>query len=128
MTTEDQSCEQERKEERPVEPKSYGFSMNPFPGLVTLLVGIMMSSHHQDSMVSTMIHKQWGTLLVAAAFCRGLTYIIYYIAPPTSTLPGRPPTELVTSFCLMAGGFIFMASVSQGFSSSIRLTNIGTGS
>jgi hypothetical protein len=62
-------------------------------------------------MVSTMIHSQWGTLLVGAAFARAATYIIFYLSPPTSVLPGRPPTELITAFCLMAGGMIFMASV-----------------
>jgi hypothetical protein len=92
-------------------PKSYRFSMNPIPALVVLLLGIMMSSHHQESMVSTMIHKQWGTLLVGAAFARAATYLLFYLSPPTSILPGRPPTELITAFCLMAGGFIFMASV-----------------
>lgn len=91
-------------------PKSYRFSMNPLPALVVLLLGMMMSSHHQESMVSTMIHKQWGTLLVGAAFARALTYVIFYLAPPTSMLPGRPPSELITAFCLMAGGFVFMAS------------------
>ena len=99
-------------------PKSYAFSMNPIPALVVLLVGIMMSSHHQESMVSTMIHKQWGTLLVAASFARALTYVIFYLAPPTSVLPSRPPSELITAFCLMAGGFIFMASVSLSVSVS----------
>lgn len=84
--------------------------MNPIPALIVLLLGLMMSSHHQESMVSTMIHKQWGTLLVGAAFARALTYVIFYLAPPTSMLPGRPPSELITAFCLMAGGFIFMAS------------------
>ena len=93
-------------------PKSYQFSMNPIPALVVLLLGMMMSSHYQESMVSTMIHKQWGTLLVGAAFARATTYILSYLSPPTSILPGRPPTELITAFCLMAGGFIFMASVS----------------
>ncbi|KAG9229641.1 integral membrane protein-like protein [Amylocarpus encephaloides] len=91
-------------------PKSYGFSTNPLPGLVTLLVGVIMSSHHQDSMVSTMIHKQWGNMLVGGAFARGATYVIFYLKPPTSALPGRPPTEIITAFCLMAGGFIFMVS------------------
>lgn len=91
-------------------PKSYRFSMNPVPALIVLLLGMMMSSHHQESMVSTMIHKQWGTLLVGAAFARAATYVIFYLSPPTSMLPGRPPTELITAFCLMAGGFIFMAS------------------
>lgn len=98
-------------EEGAVEPpKSYRLSMNPLPALIVLLLGMMMSSHHQESMVSTMIHKQWGTLLIGAAFARALTYVIFYLAPPTSMLPGRPPSELITAFCLMAGGFIFMAS------------------
>ncbi|KAL2072340.1 hypothetical protein VTL71DRAFT_11683 [Oculimacula yallundae] len=92
------------------EPQSYRFSMNPLPALIILLLGKMMSSHHQESMVSTMIHAQWGALLMGAAFARGVTYIFYYLSPPTSILPGRPPTELITSFCLMAGGMIFMAS------------------
>jgi hypothetical protein len=98
-------------------PKSYRFSMNPLPALIVLLLGMMMSSHHQESMVSTMIHKQWGTLLVGAAFARALTYVIFYLAPPASMLPGRPPSELITAFCLMAGGFIFMASAKDTVSS-----------
>jgi hypothetical protein len=94
-------------------PKSYMFSMNPIPALIVLLLGLMMSSHHQASMVSTMVHKQWGTLLVGAAFARALTYIIFYLSPPVSILPSRPPSELITAFCLIAGGLIFMASVSD---------------
>ena len=39
-------------------PKTYHFSMNPFPGLIILLLGLMMSSHQQASMISTMIHKR----------------------------------------------------------------------
>ncbi|KFZ02629.1 hypothetical protein V500_00060 [Pseudogymnoascus sp. VKM F-4518 (FW-2643)] len=91
-------------------PRSYKVSMNPIPALMVLLLGVMMSSHHQSSMVSTMIHKQWGTLLMGASFARGLTYIIFYLSPPTSFLPSRPPSELITAFCLMAGGLVFMAS------------------
>ncbi|KAL3426176.1 membrane protein C3B8.06 [Phlyctema vagabunda] len=91
-------------------PPSYKISMNPLPALIILLLGLMMSSHHQHSMISSMIHKQWGTLLAGAALSRTLTYIIFYLAPPTSIFPSRPPTELITAFCLMAGGLIFMAS------------------
>ena len=91
-------------------PKTYNFSMNPIPALIVLLLGLMMSSHHQESMVSTMMHSQWGTLLVGAAFARAATYILFFISPPTSIFPSRPPTELITAFCLMAGGTIFMAS------------------
>ncbi|MCJ1256359.1 hypothetical protein MMC24_004180 [Lignoscripta atroalba] len=92
------------------QPRTYGFSLNPLPGLIILLLGLMMSSHHQASMVSTMIHKQWGTLFVGAALARGVTYILTYLSPPTSVLPSRPPSELVVAFCLISGGLIFMAS------------------
>ena len=91
-------------------PKTYSFSMNPFPGLIILLLGLMMSSHHQASMVSTMVHKQWGTLFVGFALARATTYILQYVAPPSSYLPSRPPSEIISSFCLISGGLIFMAS------------------
>ena len=80
------------------------------PGLVIMLLGIMMSSHHQNSMVSTMMHAQWGTLFAGFAVARAATYIILYIKPPTSHFPARPPSELVSSFCLTAGGMMFMFS------------------
>ena len=91
-------------------PNTYRCPMNPFPGIIILLLGITMSSHHQSSMVSTMLHKQWGTLLASAALARGVTYILMYLSPPRSTLPSRPPSELVTAFCLISGGLVFMAS------------------
>jgi Protein of unknown function (Ytp1) len=84
--------------------------MNPLPALVILLLGVMMSSHHQDSMVSTAVHKQWGTLLVGFALARAVTYVLFFISPPTSHFPSRPPSELVAAFCLISGGLIFMAS------------------
>jgi Protein of unknown function (Ytp1) len=93
-------------------PRSYSISMNPIPALIILLLGLVMSSHHQASMVSTMVHKQWGILLASAALARATTYILFYLSPPTSFFPSRPPSELITTFCLMAGGIIFMASVS----------------
>lgn len=94
-------------------PKTYNFSMNPMPGLIILLLGIMMSAHRQESMVGTMVHKQWGTLFVGFALARSVTYCLFFISPPTSVYAARPPSELVSSFCLVSGGLIFMASVSR---------------
>lgn len=109
----DYSAEMEREELQ--HPKTYKFSLNPIPALVIMLLGIMMSSHHQESMTSTMVHAQWGNLLLGASFARGLTYVIMYIRPPKSVYPSRPPTELLAAFGLIAGGIIFMASVSYIF-------------
>jgi hypothetical protein len=92
------------------QPRQYRFSMNLMPSVVILLLGKMMSSHHQDSMLSAMIHGQWGSMFMGVAFARCLTYITMYIAPPTSFLPARPPTEIITSFCLVAGGLTFIIS------------------
>ena len=94
-------------------PRQYEFSVNPIPALVILLLGIMMSSHTQTSMVGSMIHKQWGNLLTGAAFARGFSYVLMYLRPPKSVLPSRPPTELLASFGLISGGLLFMASVSS---------------
>ena len=101
------------------EPESYSFSTNPIPALVILLLGIMMSSHTQASMVSSMVHKQWGSLLTGASFARGLTYVVMWLRPPRSVYPSRPPTELLTAFGLISGGIIFMASVSLSLSLSL---------
>ncbi len=96
--------------ERRTQPKHYKTSLNPMPALIIMLLGVMMSSHHRDSMVSTMVHKQWGTLLVGFAIARLCTYVVHYISPPSSVYPSRPPTELISSFCLISGGLVFMAS------------------
>lgn len=96
-------------------PITYSVSLNPIPALVIMLLGLMMSSHHQHSMVSSMMHKQWGMLFTAAALARGITYITLYLVPPSSYLPSRPPSELIASFCLVSGGLIFMGSVSIPF-------------
>lgn len=92
------------------QPRQYRFSMNPMPALIILLLGKMMSSHHQTSMLSTMIHSQWGSMFMGFALARALTYITLYVRPPTSYLPSRPPTEVITAFCLIAGGITFMVS------------------
>lgn len=92
------------------EPSTQRIPLNPMPGLVIMILGSMMSSHHQESMVSTMLHAQWGTLFFAFAVARATTYIILYIKSPTSHYPARPPSELVASFCLMAGGLMFIVS------------------
>jgi len=92
------------------EPETYKVPLNPMPGLVIMILGIMMSAHKQDTMVSTMMHAQWGTLFFAFAIARATTYITLYLKPPTSHFPARPPSELVSSFCLMSGGLMFMVS------------------
>lgn len=107
-------------------PKSHRVSTNPIPALIILLLGIMMSSHHQHSMLSSMIHKQWGTLLVSFSLVRVLTYVVLYISPPTSFLPSRPPTELLSAFCLISGGLVFMASVSEASIAREGCTNVET--
>ncbi|CAK7266246.1 hypothetical protein SEPCBS119000_001927 [Sporothrix epigloea] len=101
-------ADEEREALRP--PPTYNFSINPIPALVILLLGIMMSSHTQQSMISSMVHKQWGDLLAGASLARGFTYILMFLRPPKSIMPSRPPTELLASFGLIAGGIIFMAS------------------
>jgi len=91
-------------------PKIYRYSFNPMPALIIMLLGKMMSSHHQSSMLSSMIHKQWGTMFMGFALARGITYMLLYISPPTSYLPSRPPSEVISAFCLVAGGITFMVS------------------
>ncbi|KAK5126468.1 hypothetical protein LTR85_010704 [Meristemomyces frigidus] len=92
------------------EPVTYKLPMNPMPGLVVMLLGILMAAHTQNSMVSTMMHSQWGTLFFAFAVARAVTYVILYLKPPISHYPARPPSELVSSFCLTSGGLMFMVS------------------
>ncbi|KAI0475015.1 hypothetical protein GGR56DRAFT_491399 [Xylariaceae sp. FL0804] len=108
VTTTDAISGEDEEESAP--PRTYDFAINPVPALVILLLGIMMSSHTQQSMISSMVHKQWGNLLTGASFARGLTYALVWLRPPQSALPSRPPTELLAAFGLIAGGLIFMVS------------------
>ncbi|KAK9245151.1 hypothetical protein V1506DRAFT_539311 [Lipomyces tetrasporus] len=95
---------------RASQPVQYGFSYNPFPLFTIFWTGILMSQHHQATELSTKIHMQWGYLFAIAAVFRGITYIIMYISPPKSYHPSRPMTEVLVSFCLIAGGAVFMSS------------------
>lgn len=104
-------CESDDEKWQP--PKSQAVPLNPMPALIIMLLGMMMGSHHQDSMTSTMVHKQWGNMLVGFAIARGMTYVLLFLRPPASYLPARPPTEVVAGFCLISGGLIFMLSVSD---------------
>ncbi|EXJ93040.1 hypothetical protein A1O3_01596 [Capronia epimyces CBS 606.96] len=90
-----------------------GYSINPVPTLIICLLGMILGGHHQDTVQSTMMHKWVGNLLIGASATRGLTYLILYTAPPTSSSPRRPPSEFVTSFCLMSGGIMLMASCDE---------------
>lgn len=103
----------DEKQETLQPPRQYEIPINPIPALVILLLGIMMSSHTQHSMISSMVHKQWGNLLTGASFARFVTYAMMYLKPPKSVLPSRPPSELLAAFGLISGGIIFMASVSS---------------
>ncbi|CAI7595125.1 unnamed protein product [Penicillium pancosmium] len=94
-------------------PKSQGVPLNPMPALIIMLLGFMMGSHHHDSMTSTMVHKQWGNMLVGFSIARGMTYVLLFLRPSTSYLPARPPTEIVAAFCLISGGLILMLSARQ---------------
>ncbi|EME40317.1 hypothetical protein DOTSEDRAFT_74951 [Dothistroma septosporum NZE10] len=98
------------EEDHWTEPKTHKVPLNPMPALTIMLLGAMMSAHHQNSMVSTMMHSQWGGLFTAFALARGVTYITLYLKPPTSHFPSRPPSEIVAAFCLTSGGLMFMNS------------------
>ncbi|EPY50453.1 fungal protein [Schizosaccharomyces cryophilus OY26] len=98
------------EEGSPASDESSSVSLNLFPAITVFFTGVMMSSHEQKSQISTVIHVLWGRLLSAAAVSRACTYILLYVKRPSSPWPTRPPTEIVTSFCLICGGIMFMAS------------------
>jgi len=95
------------------EPPSYLASFNPFPALVIGITGAAMAAHHQTYVFQVEIHKLWGDLLVGFSVLRCLTYFFVWLAPPTSILPSRPPTEALASFFLACGGLVFMFSVEE---------------
>ncbi|CAI4056779.1 Tvs1p SKDI_03G1230 [Saccharomyces kudriavzevii IFO 1802] len=90
-----------------------GYSPNPFPAFTIFWTGILMSQHAQTSQFSTTIHTQWGYLLSYGSFFRLLTFLILFLVPNTNCTPSKPFTELITSFCLLCGGLVFMESTDQ---------------
>nr|AAT93375.1 YCR062W [Saccharomyces cerevisiae] len=72
-----------------------------------------MSQHAQSSQFSTTIHTQWGYLLSYGSFFRLLTFLILFLVPNTNSAASKPFTELITSFCLLCGGLVFMESTDQ---------------
>lgn len=92
---------------------SPGYSPNPFPAFTIFWTGILMSQHAQASATSTTIHVQWGYLLSYGSFFRLITFVLLMLVPNKNLNPSRPFTELVTSFCLLCGGLIFMESTDQ---------------
>ena len=90
-----------------------GYSPNPFPAFTIFWTGILMSQHAQSSQFSTTIHTQWGYLLSYGSFFRLLTFLILFLVPNTNCTASKPFTELITSFCLLCGGLVFMESTDQ---------------
>lgn len=91
---------------------SPGYLPNPFPVLTIFWTGVLMLKHAQASQLSTNIHALWGKLFMYGCMFRGATYLLMMLLPKTSLLtkPTRPFTELLTAFCLILGGLIFMES------------------
>lgn len=90
-----------------------GYSPNPFPAFTIFWTGILMSQHAQASQTSTTIHMQWGYLLSYGSFFRLLTFLILFLVPNARGTASKPFTELITSFCLLCGGLVFMESTDQ---------------
>jgi hypothetical protein len=109
-------------------------SFNPVPALVISVTGAVMGAHFQTYLfqvcahvaifqdkflISTrappqvQIHALWGNLLVGFGLLRCLTYFFLWVAPVRSTLPSRPPTELLGSFFLTCGGLSFIFSTEE---------------
>ncbi|KIX04360.1 uncharacterized protein Z518_05228 [Rhinocladiella mackenziei CBS 650.93] len=83
---------------------------NPLPALTLLLLGLVISSHHQDSELAVKVHYQFGMFLIGFAACRLLTYVLWYSSPPKSSLPSRPLSKFMGAFCAMAAGLTFLAA------------------
>jgi len=103
------------KEDRTPKTRSRWTTSNPLPAVVIGITGIAMSAHHQTYLFQIQIHSLWGYLLLGFALCRSLTCFFEWVRPPPANprLPAMPPTELIASIFLGAGGFIFICSDEQ---------------
>ncbi|AMD22698.1 HHL072Cp [Eremothecium sinecaudum] len=90
-----------------------GFSPNPFPTMTIFWTGYLMSQHEQSSHLSTAVHMQWGNLLSYGSVFRLFTFLYLTFKPSVNCGPTFPFTEVITSFCLICGGLIFMESTEQ---------------
>ncbi|KAF8153570.1 hypothetical protein K438DRAFT_371426 [Mycena galopus ATCC 62051] len=95
------------------EDGNYTPSFNPFPAFVVGVTGAVMSAHAQKYVFQVQIHELWGSLLVAFAVLRCLTYFFLWVAPLRTHLPSRPPTEALGSFFLACGGLTFIFSTEE---------------
>ncbi|KAG8835532.1 hypothetical protein FRC17_002761 [Serendipita sp. 399] len=99
-----------------------GMASNPLPAFVIGITGIAMSAHHQTYAFQVQIHALWGYLLLGFAVCRCLTCFLEWVRPARPlpgtfssmyTLPSHPPSELIGSIFLGAGGIAFICSDEQ---------------
>ena len=97
----------------PSPPPSYRASFNPFPALVIGVTGLAMAAHAQVYVFQVQVHSLWGQLLAGFAVLRCLTYFFLFLAPPSSPLPSRPPTEALAAFFLACGGLVFQSSTEE---------------
>lgn len=93
----------------------HGWSMNPMPAFIIFWTGALMSHHEQETELSTAIHIQWGYLFSLAALVRLVTLGLLFTKPRVhshseAAQPQKPFTEVITAFCLVCGGMIFMSS------------------
>ncbi|RGB27153.1 hypothetical protein C1646_769504 [Rhizophagus diaphanus] len=110
--------------------------VNPIPSIIFIITAISISSHHQRTEFSLIIHRQFGGFLLLAGITRLFTIIILYFtnimnynnnnnnniiiinynnnfnsrSSTKSLTTIHPPTELISSFCFVSSGITLMLS------------------
>jgi hypothetical protein len=80
-----------------------------------------MAAHHQDYVFQVEIHSLWGILLAGGSAFRIITYTFLWLKPPVqSSLPSRPPTEILAAFGWAAGGIVFILSSEEVMHAAMR--------